>query len=505
MPKKGLILSLLEFNDSIILNNYSLTKFLIENLNSNLLEKISRIKAYRIYKFSQANVPAYKKFTKYKSYKDIKDVPITDKNNYIKKFSYEDRCVDGKFPKEGNIEESSGSSGIPTNWIRSIDEESLLFKMARFECFYIFNAHKKNYITLSGWSSGPWATGLKFCEILEHYSLVKNTTADPDNIIRTLRQLGKNYNYLIAGYPPFLKNLFDKTELNWKDYKIDIITGGESSSIEWKKYLQKKLGKDSIIISSYGASDIDIGVGFETPISELFRDICLNNPKLNHELFHTSQNAILFQYNPLSHYIENTPDNDFSITVLDPSTSSPKVKYNLHDFGGKISYNEMLSTIQKYEPKKLKEFLKKNKTLKLPFLYIAGRVDGTISIGGNNIYPEQISIAFNKSSYADKVNRFMLSSTNDSNLNTFFEIHTELKQGIKPNETMKEELEKSILNELLKTNLEYTEYYHNHKENQKCLEPHVKFYLFDENPLFKQQDSSIKNKYILNYCHQKVK
>ncbi|MBS3162503.1 hypothetical protein J4467_01135 [Candidatus Woesearchaeota archaeon] len=502
MVKKGVLLSSISFFERILLNNYPLSKFVIENSSPNLLDSISKFKSLMIHRLAQRNVPAYKKFTKDKKYSDIQKVPVTDKENYIKMFSYESRCIDNKFPKTGNIEESSGSSGLPTNWIHSLSEEDLLFKAAKFEFFYTFNSQNKDYVVLSAWSSGPWATGLKFCEIVEHYCLVKNTTADPENILRTLNQLGKKHNYLIAGYPPFLKNLFDKTEVKWKDYKIDIITGGESTSLQWKDYVRKKLqNPNSRIISSYGASDIDIGVGFETSFSEFIRKLALNNQKLNHELFHTSENAILFQYNPLAHYIENTKKNDFSITVLDPSTIAPKIKYNLHDFGGRISYNEMVSILKKYEPKIIKEFLQKNKTLKLPFLYVAGRVDGTISIGGNNIYPEQINIALQKSSYADKINRFMLSRSQNGNQDVSFEIHIELKKNITPSNQIKAELEKAILNELLNVNLEYKEYYHNHKENQKSLQPHVKLYLFDQNPIFKNQDSAIKNKYILDYRH----
>jgi len=502
MTKKGLLLNSFGYFEKFLLNNYTLTKFFIEHSNPNLLEFISKFKALKIHKLAQTNVPAYKKFTKDKNYSNIENVPITDKSNYIKKYSYESRCINNKFPKTGNIEESSGSSGIPTNWIHSLFEEDLLFKAAKFEFFYTFDAHNKDYIVLSAWSSGPWATGLKFCEIIEHYCLVKNTTADPDNIIRTLNQLGKNKKYLIAGYPPFLKNLFDKNEINWKDYNIDILTGGESTSLQWKEYIRKKLqNPKSIIISSYGASDIDIGVGFETPFSEFIRKLALDNPKLNLDLFKTSANAILFQYNPLAHYIENIKKNDFSITVLDPSVVSPKIKYNLHDFGGKISYRELIKIINKHEPKKLKEFLKKNKTLKLPFLYVAGRVDGTISIGGNNIYPEQINNAIQKSSFANKVNRFMLSLGNDNNQNISFEIHIELKKSIPISDAIRLELEKFILNELLIVNLEYKEYYNNHRDNQKDLQPHVIFYLFDQNPIFKNQDSAIKNKYILNYSH----
>ena len=484
--------------EETLLDSYLASKFFIENGSPGLLEFISKKKAFVIHKLAQDSTPAYKKFTKNKKYSKIEDVPQTDKKKYVKKYSYEKRCKEGKFPKIGNIQESSGSSGTPTNWFRHMSEDELLFKAAKFEFFYVYHADKIDYITLSGWSSGPWATGLKFCELLERYTLVKNSTADIDNIVRTLKQLGTKYNYLVAGYPPFLKNLFDSKKINWKKYKIDVLTGGESTSVAWKRYIKKQLGNDKVkIISSYGASDIDIGVGFETPFSEFVRELCLDNPKLNKKLFGTSQNPIVFQYNPLMHYIENTKKKDFNITVLDENVTSPKVKYNLHDQGGKISYKEMVKIVKKYEKGNLKEYIKKNKTLKLPFLYVCGRVDGTISIGGNNIYPEQVATAIHESKYASAINRFMIGASHDKNFNVKFDVHVELKKGTKENKAVKETLERVILQTLMAKNLEFKEYYHNHKSNQKYLKPKVSLYNFDKEEMFKKQDGKLKNSYIV--------
>ena len=480
-----------------LLDNYWLSKVFIENGSSELLKEISKQKAFQIYKKALKNVPAYKKFIKGRKFDSIENVPLTNKKNYVKKYSYESRCVDNKFPKKGIIEESSGSSGKPTNWIREVGEAELLYKAAKFEFYYTFNADKKNYIVLSGWSSGPWATGLKFCELMEQYMLVKNTTADIDNNIRTLKQLGTKYNYLIAGYPPFLKNLFDCRDMNWKKYKIDIITGGESTSLEWKRYIRKQLGNPNAkIISSYGASDIDIGIGFETPFSEFIRELTDNNQVLNKDLFGTNQNPILFQYNPLMHYIENTKKGEFSVTLLDPDVASPKVKYNLHDRGGTITYKEIIEVLKKYEKEKLQRFLRKNKTLKLPFLFVCGRKDGTISIGGNNIYPQQVEEAIHASKYASKVNRFMIGTSHDNNFNVKFDVHVELKKGVKKSK-LKPFLEKIILKKLLEENLEFKEYYKNHKNNQVYLRPKVCLYDFDKGKMFKKQNKSIKYKYIL--------
>ncbi len=487
-------LKLVSAFEAKLLNSYPLTKKFISYIPPSILEKLSEIKAYEMYKLAKENVPAYKKFLRQKKPKSIIEVPQTDKKNYISKFNYEDRCQDGKFPKKGNVDESSGSSGTPTNWIRGVEEEDLLFKAAKFEFYYTFNAHKIDYITLSAWSSGPWATGVKFCELLEHYTLVKNTTPDIKNIIKSLKTFGKKYNYIIGGYPPFLKQLFDARGVKWKDYNINIITGGESTPIEWKEHIRHKLRDNAIIISSYGASDLDIGIGFETPFSEFIRVLTKKDPKLNKELFKTDFNPMLFQFNPLMHYIENTNKKDFTVTTLDPTVASPKVKYNIHDEGGKVTYSHMLKVLKKEKPKELKKFLKKNKTLKLPFLYVLSRCDGTISLDGANIYPEQIEIAIDSNQKtAKETNRFMMQKRYKKNEDVEFNIFIELKAKIKPTKELEKTFKNTIRKGLIKLNKDYKESY----EKNKKLAPNIKFYQYNKNDIFKKQNKRIKNKYIL--------
>tara|TARA_Y100000310_G_C20648126_1_gene797820 strand:- start:66 stop:1535 length:1470 start_codon:yes stop_codon:yes gene_type:complete len=477
-----------------LLDNYTISKSLVTYLPSEVLELISKKKAFQIYNLAKTKVPAYKKFLKRKEHKKIEEVPETNKKNYIKKYSYKQRCIEGKYPKYGNIDESSGSSGIPTNWIRSVEEEDLLFKAAKFEFYYAFKANKINYITLSAWSSGPWATGVKFCELLERYTLVKNTTPDINNIIRSMKTFGKEQNYIIGGYPPFLKLLFDNKSIKWKDFNVNIITGGESVPLEWKETIRKRLKDSAKIVSSYGASDIDIGIGFETPFSEFVRTLAKTNPRLNKELFKTDFNPMIFQYNPLIHYIENTKNQNYLITVLDPDAASPKVKYNLHDKGGKISYKTLIKTLKKYNKKELKHFLRKNQTLNLPFLFVMGRSDGTISLDGANIYPEQIQAAIESNPTTSKsLHRFMIHKEYLKNEEVRFEIQIELRSRIKKSQELKTLFEKTILKKLQKLNRDYKESY----QKNKTLKPKVTLYTYNTNKHFKAQKNKIKNKYII--------
>ena len=50
----------------------------------------------------------------------LASLPVTDKASYIRAYSTEERCLDGRIPLAGTqIDESSGSTGIPYNWVRS--------------------------------------------------------------------------------------------------------------------------------------------------------------------------------------------------------------------------------------------------------------------------------------------------------------------------------------------------------------------------------------------------
>ena len=63
----------------------------------------------------------------------ISEIPEIDKENYINKYNLESRCEFGELPKKGLvIDESSGSSGNPTNWVRGETERKINAKFIKF-------------------------------------------------------------------------------------------------------------------------------------------------------------------------------------------------------------------------------------------------------------------------------------------------------------------------------------------------------------------------------------
>ena len=502
--------SILEQFEKYLLSDFKRAKHFLINVNPDLLEEISRKKAVATFRHATIHTPAYQHFLNHhkinpRSIITIDDfnrfVPHTDKENYIKKFSYEDRCQEGHLPRRGNVDESGGTSGIATNWIHDFSEENALLKAVDFEFNYIFDGKNKNYFVISAWSSGPWATGVKFCELMEHVALVKNTSTDAKDIINTLKMFGPKRNYLIGAYPPFIKNLLEenKDSIPWKKYNIDLVTGGEGVTLDWVHYVRNLIKPGAKIISSYGASDVDIGVGFETPLAFYIRELFSKNEAMRHAIFGRDDIPMIFQYNPTVHYIQEIVGaegkHEFVITLLDRHAALAKIKYNLHDEGRKFTYDELMKILNIYEKGSTERFLKNNQgeILHLPFLCIFGRSDGTLSFDGANVFPHQIErgIMRNKE-LSGKTNRFKIEKKYDKKHNVEFHVHVELKKTHKPHEKLKQKYHKVILDELLDSNPDYKESY----TYNKTLTPKINLYNFDH-PLFAQDQGKAKNIYIV--------
>jgi len=110
---------------------------------------------------------------------------------------------------------------------------------------------------------------------------------------------------------------------------------------------------------------------------------------------------MVFQYNPLIHFLEANADGEIICTVSRLDLLAPRIRYNVHDAGGLLPYarareilrdvglrleslGDLPETAGPHGP------LPWTDPIPLPFLWINGRRDATISVMGSNIYPEDI-------------------------------------------------------------------------------------------------------------------
>lgn len=502
MPYK-ILNTILNLNEKLLMANPKILLVLAKTLPSSVLNKLSSLKAVVAFNIYKNSVPAYKDFIK-KTNGDFKvnsinafkkNAPVMSKDSYIYQYSLKSRCIGGNFPKTGNIDESAGSSGKATMWIRSVKEENKLQKLVEFGMHLTFGALDKNdLVVLNCWSTGPWATGVKFSQLAQRSSIVKSVGTDKKIAIDTIQDLGADFEYLICGYPPFVKEIIDygiSIGLDWNKYRINVLTGGEGFTEGWRDFIRKTIiGSNGEVYSAYGASDIDIGVSFETDLTIRIKQKADKDIRFRKKLFGEQMPVYFGQYNPLFYYIENTPEGNLLFTTVNTDVCSPKIRYDLKDAGKVFKHNELISIVKEEHP----ELLKDVDRLKLPFISIFGRSDGTISLDGANIYPSDVQDAIYKSKYGELINSFFIDVGYSNDQSMFFKVYLELSENVQMKSlqnSIKIELENFIRDYLIKENKDYRESIEN---NEESLSPRIEFVPYEDG-VFKQNKKRIKKIY----------
>lgn len=321
-------------------------------------------------------------------------LPETDKASYIDRYPLAARCVDGRIPARGvELDESSGSSGRPYTWVRSRRELTDVHRSLRLLARHLFGP---DLVTLNGFSMGAWATGTNVAAALASNGLIKSPGPDVDKILSVLDLLGPDRTYLVAGYPPFLRHLIETAEargFDWQRFRVHGVVGGEGMSEAQRAHLERRLRS---VYSAYGASDLDIGVAAELPLSVWIRRQAAANPALARALFGSEGRLpMLFQYNPLDYYVETNGAGELIFTVNRRCMLSPRIRYNIHDAGGAASFDAVLAICREFglDPVAASQAETGIRAFRLPFLFVRGRSDSTLSFMGANIYPEDVEVA----------------------------------------------------------------------------------------------------------------
>ena len=443
-------------------------------------------------------MPAYRDFLRRRGIDSshigsLDQLPETDKRSYVDAYRLAERCLGGRIPLRGTtIDESSGSTGTPYNWVRSREERTHVRRMISFFARYTFG--DAPLVILNAFSMGAWATGLTTAIALERNGLVKATGPDVGKIIGAMRELGPGYRYLIVGYPPFLKLLLDQGDdvgFEWDRYEMHALMGGEGNSEGLRDYLLRRFRS---AYSGYGATDVEIGLAAETPICVRLRRRAADDPGLAVALFGESgRSPMLFQYNPLLHHIETNADGELVFTVTRLSTLSPKVRYNVGDHGGVIRHDELVRRLeasgyrwQDVAPPG------SGRGVLMPFLYVFGRKDSTVSVMGANIYPQDIEAAiYSEPELARRVRSFQLCVLESLPGETKPCVSIQLESG-DPTQELCGRLSSVLEKWLLSTNRDYQEAV---KEYPELMRPVVQLYKAGEGP-FAGSEARIKHRYI---------
>src|SRR6266545_3129367 len=268
--------------------------------------------------------------------------------------------------------------------------------------------------------------------------MVKSTGPDLEKIIDTIEQFGPDYDYLVAGYPPFLKHVVDTLDergFDWTRSRIYGLVGGEGMTEAMRDYLERRLVK---VRSGYGASDIQIGVAGETDLSVWVRKLLAARADVRAALIGPEEQRVpmAFQYNPLENYIEINDRNEAVITVNNISVLSPKLRYNVGDEGLTLTRPELVRRLAA-----LGVIDSPRATLPegwaSPFFFLFGRRDSTISYMGANIYPIDVEYGlYRDERLAAMIESFCLQLQESADLESRPAVHVQLREkaGLGPPE-----------------------------------------------------------------------
>jgi phenylacetate-CoA ligase len=395
-------------------------------------------RAWRNFYRAYSDVPAYRTFIDAHGGKpiipltsemlpDLQSIPEMDKETYVKKFALEKRVRGGRIPNRGvMVDESSGSSGQPTSWVRGLIERRITSQMMRLTYRRSVDRSERVFI-LNAFALGAWATGMNVSISLTDTSILKSTGPNADKIIATMLEFGPSFRYVIMGYPPFLKTLVDDTRIDWSSYTVDAGYGGEGISESLRTYLLKTFKK---VVGSYGASDLEVNMAVETELSIRLRRAIAGDARLRDALIRTDYGVtpMIFQYNPLGYYIETNSKGELVVTLSRPYNISPKIRYNIHDRGHVVEISELKAILA--QTARLDVLECEAPTIDLPLLFMYGRSDMSISYYGAKVTPDSIrEILYGIEVLTPILNSFRLLAYEDEKHNNRMEVAAELIRG----------------------------------------------------------------------------
>jgi len=198
-------------------------------------------------------------------------------------------------------------------------------------------------------------------------------------------------------------------------------------------------------------------LGNETPLSIAIRRWLADHPEAARTLFGESRLPTLVQYDPASRFFEMHE----GTLVVSGENSVPLVRYHIADKGGVLSYDEMWNFLREHGVQSLSELGLKTdfKPRNLPFVYVFGRADFTVSYYGANIYPENVTVGLEQPEIMAWVTgKFVLETQETEDGNKYLHIAVELLPGVEPNKTMAPLIAASIRAQLLRLNSEFANY-----------------------------------------------
>ena len=434
-------------------------------------------KVLDLFRYAAEQIPAYRDLLSRHNVRpetiqtldDFGRLPLMTKPDYMQAFPLPQRCPGGMLTACDRVAVSSGSTGQPTFWPRSLRHE--LDIAVRFEQVFrdSFRAHERRTLAIVCFALGNWVGGLFTTSCCWHLSqkgyplLVATPGNNKDEIFRVLQALAPEFEQtVLLGYPPFVKDVIDAglaAGIDWSRHNIRMVFAGEVFSEEWRTELVRRAGSGSPChntASLYGTADGGV-LGNETPFTIAARRFLAAHPDAARELFGESRLPTLVQYDPASRYFEVHEDT----LVVTGNGGVPLLRYHIADKGGVIGFEAMQAFLREHggEAWMAGELLEASPVRPLPLVFVFGRADFTVSFYGANIYPENVTVGLEQPGLMESLTgKFVLEVQEDAQGDKRIRVTAELRPNQTGEADFADRLAESIRDQLLRLNSEFRHY-----------------------------------------------
>ena len=436
-------------------------------------EKRAAKRALTLFHDAARRVPAYKDFLHkngvdpqhIRTIADFAHVPLTDKPSYMTQYSLDELSWDGALSYAKCVSTSSGSTGVPSFWPRGQTHDVAINLMLQRLYEEVFNTRTGSTLCVNSFALGPWIAGFEF------YNGVKWTAERGSNMTmltpgidkaeavkEILKLSGLFDRVIIGGYPPFLKDIIEEGRsagIDWSTIDLRLLAGGEAVSDYWKDRILEMIGRPGEfrrIMLEYGMAEAGV-LANETPVSAVVRR-SLGALSKHDAYFPRPEEVVgLYQYYPGVRYFEGTKDGTLAMTS---DAGLPLIKYETRDAGGTLTHDDVLEHGGQILRDAAAQHEIDLESWSLPFVYLRGRKDFSVSLYALNIYVENIKRALESSSIAVHLSGlFTMSVTQTPDLDQRFELVVELARDEVPTVELVRTLTLDAVQTLKRVNAEY--------------------------------------------------
>lgn len=429
-----------------------------------------------LFQKASKDIVAYKKFLaasgcnpeEIRLPEDYSKVPVSSKKDYLQKFPLMEVMWPDDWKGQIHYCSTSGSTGMPHYFPRN--------KKLAEQASYMVEEFLKNssygrgrVLVIMGFGMGVWIGGIFTMhafeiavERLKEPAAILPTGYNRTEVFKALKRLSPEYEQtIIAGYPPFIKEIVDDAESEGVDLKklnLRFMFAAEAFTEMFRDYVCEKAGIANPLadtLNIYGSADIG-AMAHETPLTILIRRLAMKEPVLFKDIFgQIEKTPTLAQYNP--DFIEfETVDGQILLTG---NSAVPLIRYAIGDHGGVRSFEE-IEKIFAARGVDLRAEAEKSgiKYDKRPFVYVYERTDFSTNLHGINIYPEFVRTGLSNPAISDKITgRFTMTTEYDDNHVQFLHVHTELQKGAEPDQQLHDSVLDSVFDGLIGKSAEFAE------------------------------------------------